>query len=72
MAVRYVWLDLNTGKFSNSWDKETHDTIGLESDEELIKKSTDDNWKLIKYECVNDEKFELYNLMSITTTPQKK
>ncbi len=60
---RYVWLNLNNGKFSNSWDESQQKYV----DEEMLDKARKDNWKLIKYECLSDQKFEFYNLMKIVT-----
>lgn len=60
---RYVWLDLNTGKFSNSWDDEMHKHM----DDVTMKSANERNWKLIEYTCLNDASFELYDLMKIVT-----
>jgi hypothetical protein len=62
-VFRYVWLNLNNGKFSNSWDENQQKYI----DAEMIEKARKDNWKLIKYECLSDQEFEFYNLMKIVT-----
>jgi hypothetical protein len=60
---KLVWLNLNTGEFSESWKEEDYSSI----DTMLIleKYSPKDGWKLIKYECLNDEDFEFNNLMII-------
>ncbi len=58
---RYVWLNISDGKFSNSWDEETHKLI----DNEMLEIAKKDGWKLIKYQCINDDKFEFYNRMII-------
>lgn len=62
---RYVWLNLNTGEFSNSWDSKNHEllTKGGDTWMDAISKG----WKLIEYTCLNDETFELYNKMKIVT-----
>lgn len=60
---KYVWLNMNTGEFSNSWGEESQKFV----DDEMIKNARKDNWKLIKYECLNDPDFELYNRMKIVT-----
>lgn len=62
-VFRYVWLNLNNGEFSNSWDESQQKYV----DEEMIEKARKDNWKLIKYECLSDQEFEFYNLMKIVT-----
>jgi hypothetical protein len=62
---KYVWLNLDTGEFSNSWDEKMHkDTFEYDSDYEYI---TTNNLrtKLICYECPNDENFEFCNLMRL-------
>ena len=60
--MRYVWLDMNTGRFSNSWNQEEHESaFGSKGIADIP------GWKLIKYECLNDEKFEFYELMQIVT-----
>jgi len=59
---KYVWLDLNTGEFSNSWSEEQYPNA---IDEEMLKTATDKHWKLIKYQCVNEQEFEFYNRMKL-------
>lgn len=61
--VRYVWLNMNTGEFSNSWSQEEHDSCTTPPEELLSDEH--DGWKLIKYECVNDPDFQFYNLMRL-------
>ena len=56
----YVWLDLNTGKFSNSWTQEEYDLYRIS---ELPSEYT--GWKLIKYTCLNDVEFEFMNKMKL-------
>ena len=66
--TRYVWLNLNTGEFSNSWNQEIQDIM---APIDLLKSVPEDKqeeaklWKLIKYECLNDESFEFYNMMKL-------
>lgn len=59
--MKYVWLNINTGKFSNSWDEKTYN--------DAKKRGLFDNispgWKLIKYESLNDSEFEFYNMMKL-------
>jgi hypothetical protein len=62
IVKKYVWLNLATGEFSNSWSEADHIKHG-EGIEEQAK--MDFTWKLIAYECLNDEKFEFYNGMKI-------
>lgn len=62
---KYVWLDINTGKFSNSWGENTHNNVGEFLTEEELKNSAEKNWMLIKYKCVNKPEFELYNMMKL-------
>jgi len=62
--MKYCWLDLNTGEFSGSWTQETQD----EYINEVIKdKTSERNWKLIQFNCLNDENFEFQNIMKIVT-----
>jgi hypothetical protein len=64
--IRYCWLNLETGVFSNSWDEATHNEyINQTLINEVNLKTT--TFKLIKYECLNDDNFEFYNLMKIVT-----
>lgn len=66
MKTKYVWLNMNTGEFSNSWDEETHDGL-LDFFESNLEDSTNNGWKLIKYECLNDDDFDFYSMMKIVT-----
>ena len=62
MAKKLVWLNIETGEFSNSWSDGEHGT----SKEELSKfTSSDSKWKLIEFECLNDRDFEFTHLMRI-------
>ena len=61
MAHKYCWLDIETGEFSLSWDEETMQECG---GPDIIPEGTV-KWKLIKYECVNDDDFVFNNLMRI-------
>ncbi len=61
---KYVWLNINTGEFSNSWDEETQQKY-LKQEE--IDNSRSEGWKLIKYKCLSDEEFEFYNIMKVVT-----
>ncbi len=60
----YVWLNIETGKFSNSWTEEEHRRYFTqkELDEHHEKQPT---WKLISYECVTDPQFLFNNRMTI-------
>lgn len=52
-----VWLNLDTGEFSNSWpdkgEQHTSDLIAQAQSPEVK-----GNWKLITYQCENDPDFE--------------
>lgn len=63
MSKRMVWLNIETGEFSNSWREE--DYPWAKADDLLKKYSPKAGWKLIEYECKNDEDFEFTNLMVI-------
>jgi hypothetical protein len=59
-TYKYVWLNLNTGEFSDSFvldQKEVNRLCQFAKNEPL--------WKLIKFECVNDPDFEFTGLMRI-------
>ena len=64
-VFRYVWLNLNNGEFSNSWCEDDQKYV----DEEMIEKARNDNWKLIKYQCLTDEDFNFYSMMKIVSCP---
>jgi hypothetical protein len=59
---RMCWLDMTTGKFSNSWPAEEHDFV---KDEDSIKIANERNWKLIEYTCINDPDFEIIKHMKL-------
>ncbi len=60
----YVWVNLENGKFSNSWTQDEHLRLFTEKDlEDHQKKSPE--WKLITYECVTDKDFMFTRLMTI-------
>ncbi len=58
---RYVWLNLITGEFLNSWEGKDQ-TLLVEKDFQDVKYK---GWKLIKYQCLNDNEFEFYNMMKL-------
>jgi hypothetical protein len=63
---RYVWLNVNTGQFTDSWqDFVIYDNAETFMKEEWVKKAKDDGYKLIEYTCLNDEGFEFMNKMKI-------
>lgn len=57
MATNYVWLNTLSGEFSESWDEETNQKHLDEGFVEKMKKDQP-SWKLLKYECLNDENFK--------------
>ena len=62
MSKKYVWLNLETGEFSNSWDEKIHERIThIEEDLKEVKSP----WKLIEYTCLSDKNFEFCNLMKL-------
>lgn len=58
---RYVWLNVQTGKFSNSWDEEQHKY--LRQDHSHFENNPE--WKLIEYNVLNDEEFEFKSYMGL-------
>jgi hypothetical protein len=63
--MKYVWLNLNTGEFSNSWNEEQHKETEGAWTEESIDNATKSGWKLLQYSCLNDPSFELYDRMKL-------
>ena len=61
---KYVWLNIATGEFSDSWTEEMmlehFKNYNWEND-------IRDGWKMIEYKCLNDKDFNFYNLMKIVT-----
>jgi len=65
MAKKLVWLNIETGEFSNSWNEKDYIDSSC-STHVLIEQAKDcPSWKLIEYECLNDEDFELMHLMRL-------
>lgn len=60
---QYVWLNLNTGEFSNSWTEEDHKKYNI--DRLLNEDDNSNGWKLIEYTCLNDNEFYFYNKMKL-------
>lgn len=61
--MKMVWLDLETGEFSDSWEEYPENSpFGNKTLAEAIPKGT---WKLIKYECINEKYFEFSHRMKI-------
>ncbi len=57
--MKYVWLKPDYS-FTQSWDE---DLIPIR--EELIEYANKKGWRLIKFECVNDKKFEFTDCMKM-------
>lgn len=64
---RYVWLDLNTGTFSNSWDSKDHEMLSKRD----VGDAGNKGWKLLEYTCLNDEDFKFYHSMKIVSNTSK-
>jgi hypothetical protein len=60
-----VWFNNNTGAFSNSWEVGSVLDITIGDDEKG--KARDRGWKLIEYECLNDDPFVFYDMMKVVT-----
>ena len=60
-TVRYTWLNINTGTFGISWTQDEHPTI----DPEDLAKHLQEGFKLIRYECLNDDNFEFTKHMKL-------
>lgn len=59
---KYCWLDMPNGTFSNSWYAEQQDR---DIDEDMMKRARENGWILIKYEALNDPKFEFTKHMKL-------
>ena len=60
---KFVWLDLETGCFSNTWDESEHTPEELA---QVIKDMKDQPFcKLIEYTCHTDETSQFMNRMRI-------
>jgi hypothetical protein len=63
---KYVWINLQTGEFSNSWDEETQLKWGVgPTDAGALNARKERHIVLIKYECLNDPSFEFYRQMKL-------
>jgi len=60
---KYCWIDIETGKFSNTWDQESQNLHGKGIIEHAQKQAP--NWKLIKFTCLTDPNFEFTNHMKL-------
>jgi hypothetical protein len=60
--MKLVWLNIETGEFSESWDEEE---FSLTDTLDMYSKYTKAGWKLIRYDCLTDEDFQFNNLMVI-------
>ncbi len=60
-----VWFNNNSGKFSNSWEVGSVLDITIGEDEK--EKAKERGWKLIEYECLNDDLFVFYDMMKVVT-----
>jgi hypothetical protein len=60
----FVWLNIKTGKFSDSWDEKTQNNAFTKEElKEHGEKHPD--WKLIQYECITDPEFVFNHRMTI-------
>lgn len=59
---KYFWISTQTGEFSYSWDVELRKHfMADESMKDILKKG----YRLIKYQCLNDENFEFTKEMKL-------
>lgn len=67
--VRYVWLNLATGEFSNSWLASDYPTLSTEALVLDSKQNTPPDqrpsWKLIEYRCLTDSEFQFDHNMRL-------
>lgn len=59
---RYVWLNLQDGKFSNCWGEEEHEKHGPAY---YVDTGNNFHWKLIEYTCLTDDAFDFTDQMVI-------
>jgi hypothetical protein len=62
---KYVWLNIETGKFSNSWNEETHNRCFKDPNELIEHNKSFPTSKLICFECLTDPDFEFTKYMII-------
>ena len=60
-----VWLNIQTGEFSNSWSAEDLPDTLIKDANDIAKQSGQSIWKLIEYECLNDREFTFNQLMKL-------
>lgn len=61
--VKYCWVNLHTGEFSNSWGDDIMSLNRL--DDETKQKARAKGYVLIEYKCLNDQEFEFYKQMKL-------
>ena len=66
-TFRYVWLNIETGEFSDSWSEDDHQryVVSMGLLESVKNDPKQHNAKLIKYQCLTDEDFEFYRKMKL-------
>lgn len=64
--MKRVWFNINTGEFSNSWERGSFGDDWVDS---IISGGShlNEGLKLIEYQCPNDPSFELYSAMQVVT-----
>ncbi len=65
MEYKYVWLNMVTGEFSNSWSEDTHNKHGQTLIDSVKNSDKGTDLKLIKYQCLTDESFDFYQQMKL-------
>lgn len=68
--MKRVWLNINTGEFSDSWV--LTETLDKVLTQDVIADAATRGWKLIEYNCINDQAFELCDLMKVVTSDKSK
>jgi hypothetical protein len=62
---KFCWLNIETGKFSSSWNEETHNRL-FKNPNELVQHNKEyPTSKLISYECLTDDNFEFNRFMKL-------
>jgi len=67
-TTKFVWLNLTTGTFSDSWEISHGGFVNRQYHDSLLKEFnevSDDDIRLIEYKCNNVDSFEFNHLMRL-------
>lgn len=63
--AKLVWLNIKTGQFSECWHEDKYPEGHPLHTARLAQAAEHTDYKLIRFECVNDSTFEFSHLMRI-------